>query len=418
MTYPFHPLAEIFPLMEGEPFNELVADIRAHGLREPIMLYEGKVLDGCNRQRACLEAGREPLFRDYLGDDPLGYVISKNLKRRHLDESQRAMVAAKLATLKLGSNQHSEGPSIEGASRLLNVGHASVERARAVQRDGAPELVQAVERGRVAVSTAANIASLSKDEQRELLANFDSREVIRAANEIRAERYESRRQSRSAAPIPDGIELRIGDCRRVLADVPDNSVALVLTDPPYRAESEPLKVWLAEWTARVLIPGGSLICYTGHWSVNRDTAIFDRHLRFWWQLIMLHGQSRRLPGKFIIANHKPVLWYVKQSRRGNALVPDVLRPSQPEKDHHAWAQGEAGVTNLIELLTDPGELIADPFAGTARWGGIATSLGRRWIGADIAQGGTETVQSAEITEPPADDDGLDVPGFPRREPAP
>jgi voltage-gated potassium channel Kch len=72
-------------------------------------------------------------------------VISLNLKCRHLSESQRAMVAAKIATLKLGDNQHSEGPSIEEASRLLNVGHASVERAKTVQRAGAPELVEAVD---------------------------------------------------------------------------------------------------------------------------------------------------------------------------------------------------------------------------------------------------------------------------------
>jgi hypothetical protein len=63
----FHPLANIFPLLEGEPFNELVADIRAHGLREPIVLLSKKILDGRNRHLACLAAQREPLFVDYFG---------------------------------------------------------------------------------------------------------------------------------------------------------------------------------------------------------------------------------------------------------------------------------------------------------------------------------------------------------------
>jgi len=103
-----------------------VADIREHGLHEPIVVYEDKILDGRNRYRACEAAGIEPTFTVYQGDDPVSYVISLNPRRRHLDESQRAMVAAKLATLKLGDNQHSEGLPIGRSSELLNVGERSV----------------------------------------------------------------------------------------------------------------------------------------------------------------------------------------------------------------------------------------------------------------------------------------------------
>src|SRR6516165_3256855 len=164
----FHPLADIFPLVEGAEFDELVADIREHGLHEPIVAFEDKILDGRNRYRACEAAGLEPTFTVYTGDDPVSYVISLNLRRRHLSESQRAMVAARLATLRRGDNQHSPiGETSQArAAALLNVGKRSVERAADVREHGAPELVHAVERGDVKVSVAADIATLSKDEQR------------------------------------------------------------------------------------------------------------------------------------------------------------------------------------------------------------------------------------------------------------
>ncbi len=89
----FHEIAGIFPLLEGKELQALADDIEKRGLEEWIVLYEGKILDGRNRYRACEMAGFQPLYRTYGGQDPLGFVVSKNLKRRHLDQSQLAFVA-------------------------------------------------------------------------------------------------------------------------------------------------------------------------------------------------------------------------------------------------------------------------------------------------------------------------------------
>ncbi len=188
----FHPLATIFPLMEGEEYTALVADIKAHGLREPIVTYTGKILDGRNRYRACLDADVEPRFTEYEGDDPLAFVVSLNLKRRHLSESQRAMVAAKLSGFKVGDNQHSEGLPIGRASEMLNVGQRSVARAREVIDEGAPELQHAVESGVVSVSAAADIATLPKDEQTVVVARGE-KEILDKAKEIRAAKVQKKR---------------------------------------------------------------------------------------------------------------------------------------------------------------------------------------------------------------------------------
>src|SRR5215472_11769023 len=93
---PFHPLADRFPPIEGVEFDELVADIKANGLIEPIVMLDGMILDGRNRYRACVAADVEPTFRPFTGDDPAAYVISASIHRRHLTTEQKRDLIAKL----------------------------------------------------------------------------------------------------------------------------------------------------------------------------------------------------------------------------------------------------------------------------------------------------------------------------------
>jgi ParB-like chromosome segregation protein Spo0J len=87
---PFHPLANLLPPMGDDEFHELVTDIGKNGLLTPIALYEGQILDGRNRYRACLEAGIKPEFVTYKGSDPPAFVVSTNIHRRHLTADQRS----------------------------------------------------------------------------------------------------------------------------------------------------------------------------------------------------------------------------------------------------------------------------------------------------------------------------------------
>jgi hypothetical protein len=91
-TLAFHPLADLFPLIDGDEFDRLVDDIRDNGQREPIVLFEGKILDGRNRYRACLEAGAIPETRPFDPDmegSAEAYVLSVNAHRRHLTLEQK-----------------------------------------------------------------------------------------------------------------------------------------------------------------------------------------------------------------------------------------------------------------------------------------------------------------------------------------
>jgi N6-adenosine-specific RNA methylase IME4 len=226
-TRPFHPLADVFPLLEGSEFEELVADIKANGLHEGIVLLDDQILDGRNRYRACIAAGEQPLFVPYRGDDPAAYVVSMNVARRHLSESQRAMVAAKLATLRDGQRaDHVEGLPIGRASDLLNVGERTIARAREVREHGAPELVTAVERGDVSVSAAADVATLPAPEQAEIVARGE-REILLKAKELRAKRV---KQS-----YADRLE-KFADISKANAALPERQYPVIYADPPWKFE--------------------------------------------------------------------------------------------------------------------------------------------------------------------------------------
>ena len=93
----FHPLSNVFPMLDEAELGDLANDIKVNGLLMPVVVHEGKILDGRNRYLACKLAGVAPRFEDWDGEgDPLEYVLSLNLQRRHLTTGQRAMVATKV----------------------------------------------------------------------------------------------------------------------------------------------------------------------------------------------------------------------------------------------------------------------------------------------------------------------------------
>ena len=168
----FHPLSEAFPLLEGDEFERFADDIKENGLRDPIVLLDMKILEGRNRYRACLARDVEPRYEDLPdGEDPTKFVISKNLHRRHLDASQRALVAARLANMEPFRPKLSAQicASQDEAAQLLNVSRRSVQVAAVVDKAGSAAVVHAVERGDVSVSDAAAIVDLPKSEQNEAL---------------------------------------------------------------------------------------------------------------------------------------------------------------------------------------------------------------------------------------------------------
>jgi ParB-like chromosome segregation protein Spo0J len=174
-----HEYADLFPMMATADIARLAEDIRENGQANPIVTFEGKILDGRNRYQACLLVDVDPGFAEYDGTEPLAFVVSHNLHRRHLNESQRGMVGAKLANLQHGANRHTLASAIalpnppvtqKQAAEMLNIGVDSIKRSKTVLKSGIPELQDMQMSGEVSAKAASVVAKLPEEEQRKAVS--------------------------------------------------------------------------------------------------------------------------------------------------------------------------------------------------------------------------------------------------------
>jgi ParB-like chromosome segregation protein Spo0J len=238
-------------LLEGAAFEELVADIRKNGLREPILCdAQDRIVDGRNRYRACLAAGVEPRFEraPEEGRALTEMALSRNLRRRHLDESQRAMVAARLTIVMEGETGERRGrkkvadlqllrsgKSGEQAAERVNVSARLVNSALRVLRNGCRELIAAVQARKLKVTTAAALAGLPAEEQQSVVA-AGAKEAARKVRELRGGKGNAEGMPAEARPSPgvfgvvgvtaSGMPPEVAVARREEAGDPDGVVLL------------------------------------------------------------------------------------------------------------------------------------------------------------------------------------------------
>lgn len=265
--YQIHPIAEIFPRMPGEEFVALKKDIRENGLLESIWLFEGKVLDGRHRYFACQETGSEATYREYKGSDPVGFTISLNLKRRHLDSGQRAMIAHSLERMNHGGDRKSENQDAnlhvdrQQAAEMLNVSPRSVATAAMVEREAPEEVSQAVKAGAMSLNLAAQVAELPKYDQ-EIIATAPIEEIksvaVEAVRNHRAlgtgenEWYTPEEYAELARIVMGGIDLDPASCEE--ANKVINASEFYTKDDDGLSKTWNGRVWLNPPYSRDLMP--------------------------------------------------------------------------------------------------------------------------------------------------------------------
>ena len=391
-TGEIHPAATLFPLIDADEFESLVEDIKANGLKEPGWLMpDGALLDGRHRLAACERAGVPMRWRVYEGDDPIAHVLSYNLRHRHLNTGQRAMVA--LAVEKMYAEQAAERKTVAGeqfgrGQRVL----ADLPKPIAAPihaRDLAAKATGASSR---AIGQAKRVSEKAPD----LAAKVTSGEVALDAAEKQLRRREATEKESAAreitvAELPsdaegDGWRLLLGDFRDRLADLPDGSVDLIITDPPYPAEFMPLWSDLSRHAARVLKPQGVLLAMTGQIMLLDVMNRLQENLSYGWVYVQpLPGSSSRIMGRHVLQSWKPWVAFTNGKWPSGRIDwhPDMLDPSYRAKDRYRWEQDPDPAKLLIDTFSSEGSLIVDPFTGTGAYGVAALSMGRRFVGCEM-----------------------------------
>lgn len=390
---PVHPAADLFPMLAGEELSELAVDIARNGMHEPVWMYEDPergwvLLDGRNRRAACEMASvAEPMWRRYTGDDPIGFVVSENIHRRHLTAGQKAAVAcevlpmyeaeaakrmahgdtapgrAKSATPEAGRPQASSpdgrGPQArDKAAKVAGSSGRSVARFKRVE-EAAPDLAERVRGGELALDRAERIV---RDREAE------------------ARRIAEAKADAESQPVVSTVDIRHGDFREVLADL--ENVDAIITDPPYPAEFLPLLGDLAAWADKVLAEDGVLAVLIGKTHLPEVFRQLDGHRPYRWVAAYLtSGPGYVSHARRVQSNWKPLLVY-----GGGPRFSDVVRSEGSDahaKDLHKWGQDYSAFHTIIERLTSKGQTVVDPFMGSGTTLLAAHALGRHCVGADL-----------------------------------
>lgn len=370
----YHPIANIFPLFEGSEFSELVADIKVNGLIDSIITFEHKILDGRNRYRACVEAGVTPKFDVYDGSDPLGYVISKNLHRRHLTVGQRAMIAADLAnveredTLNKGSrpaNLPIGAITQADAAKMMNVSERSIREAKGI-KESAPELIDDIMSGNMTINEARSKINISARREREIV---ESKKLIQTTPVI--------------------IQ---SDCMKIINDI--DKIDLLLTDPPYFTDGN-YTDHISKYLSKIK-PTGQAYIFIGptpkevsaYLSIDTGGMVLEQILV--WNY---NNTGQRQPNHRYNSNYQLCLYF-----RGKDAV-DINKPSDGTWQYacqtvnapdgrigdrwHEWQKPIELIERFIRNSSMEGDFVFDPFAGTGTTLIAASKLGRNAKGCDI-----------------------------------
>jgi len=367
----------VLPPMDDHEYSGLKAGIEEKGLQEPIHIDEdGAVLDGHYRVDACRELGKTDIpaivKTGLTEDEKIHEAYESNLQQRHLGDGQKQEVAEQYLT------EHWDGDNSGGwqseVATTLGVSQQTVSNVFGKLRSN----------GKL---TKFGIFSTEQKQQqvRDYLdANpgASNREVAASIEgEVSHPTVGNWREEWDRYPIElDDMEVIHDDFRNV--DLEPESVDHIVTNPPYTDDD--LELWsdFARFAERVLKPGGYCIAYCGKMFLNDHMARLDEHLDYYWTLGIDLENGTEVYSHQLRGGYRPIVIFQKPSFEApdDFIGSDLIDGSGREKDDHEWQQSVGEMTTIIEWLTEPGDTVLDPFAGSGTTLIACLETDRRAIG--------------------------------------
>ncbi len=414
---------QLMPDPSTEEYAALKADIAVNDVRVPVVIDAdtGEIVDGHHRVRAWEELRAEGIrIPDYprqvvrFADDEerVAFVLSANLFRRHLNRQQRAKVVAHL---------RERGWSLRRVSDVLGVHHETARRDLSIVANATiPERVNRQGGGTYPSRRPKSLPSIfvrsARDESRARAAlaalggEAPGTDLRRSEEKARLAAL-ARRRAQEVPHVAQGPgwEVRSGDFREVLADLPDQSVDAIVCDPPYNTPGVPLYSDLSAFAARVLKPGRLCVAYCGKMALPEHFERLGEHLEYVWTgAIFLPGRHTIFRRKMIFGRWRPVAFFSNGPYAVRTTIVDALwAPGRGEKrpDDHPWQQALGPFERLLEMVSKPGELVVDPFTGSGTTGLACIATARQFLGSDIDPGAVsltvERLRAADDAQGPA-----------------
>jgi hypothetical protein len=396
----------LMPLSEDE-LRLLEESVRKEGIRDPLVVWEkdGRLVlvDGFHRYVLAQKYGLEfkVVKRQFANMDEVKcWVYLNQLGRRNLTDAQRTYILGKLyQMMKLDRGRPSEEKR-ENFSRLPSSdGHATAEAIASLAKVSertvrlASDFAEAVDKVRELNPKAAERILLNevKDAKTLLPKIVDNPDLPLILSKVEKlsrladalKEVEIEREREKAQNTPPDFDLRCGDFEEVLKDV--KQVDAIVTDPPWGGEYIDLWDRLGRFAKEKLKPHGFLIAYSGQHKLDEKIKALSNHLDYYWLFckpFTVNKQPKLIQAVNIMNSWELVLIYQNGFKRLDKAVKDLVEDRGMEKDFYEWQRETYPTQKLIEIFTEPGDLVCDPFFGSGTTAVACKLMKRRFVGAE------------------------------------